>query len=71
MLSDDLGRAQATCADLDGQLGANEGQRLLGQVIRQLVGLLRGLSKVPAVGEQVVETDLQSFGAGGRPSGPQ
>ncbi len=66
-LSDDLGRAEATCAGLVGQLGADEGERLLGQIIRQLGGLPCGLGEVPAVGEQVVETDLQSFGAGGRP----
>src|SRR6266699_3364305 len=50
-----------------GQLGTDEGQRLVGQIIRQLAGLSRGLSEVPAVGEEVVETDLQSLGSGGRP----
>jgi len=65
-LSDDPGRAEATCAGLVGQLGADEGERLL----RQLGGLPCGLGEVPAVGEQVVETDLQSFGAAGRPERP-
>ena len=67
MVIDRLGWAESTWAGLLGQLGADEGQRLLGHIIRQLSGLPRGLSEVPPVGEQVVQTDLQSLGAGSRP----
>jgi hypothetical protein len=58
--------AEATWAGLLGQLGADEGQRLFGQFIRQLGGSPGGLGEVPAVGEEVVETDLRSFAADGR-----
>lgn len=47
---------------------ADEGQRLLGDVIgQQFNGLPGGLSEIPAVGEEIVEADLQSFGSGGHP----
>ena len=64
---DDLGRAKATGAGLLGQLGTGERQRLFGEMIRQVDGLLRGLREVPAMGEEVVEPDPQSLGTGGGP----
>lgn len=56
IVRDHLSRAESTWAGLLGQLDAHELQRLLGHIIRQLDGLPRGLSQVPAVVEEVVET---------------
>jgi hypothetical protein len=55
---------------LVGQLTADKGKGLFGQILRQRGGLPGRLSEVPAVSEQVVQPDLQSLGAGGRAEGP-
>jgi hypothetical protein len=67
LVSDFLGRTEATRAGLLIQLGTDERQRLFGHIIRQLGGLARGLGEVPAADKEVVETDLQSLRAGDRP----
>ena len=55
IVGDHLSRAESTWPGLLGQVDAHELQRLLGQVSRQLDGLPRRLSQVPAVGQEVVE----------------
>jgi len=60
-------RTESTRASVLGQLPAHEFQRPLGHIVGQLDGLPGGQSEIPAVREQVVQTDLQSLRAGGRP----
>ena len=65
-----LGRREAARAGLVGQLTADKGEGLFGQILRQRDGLPGRLSEVPAMSEQVVQPDLQSLRAGGRAEGP-
>jgi hypothetical protein len=69
VLGGGLGRAESARARLCRELNSGESQRLLGQVLREHSRLAGCLSEIPAVGQQIVETNLQKLFARGSPQG--
>ena len=71
LVGDVPGRREPAGAGLPGQLRADEGEGLLGQVLRHVDGATDGLGEIPAVREDVVQPDLQPLGAGGLAERPR
>src|SRR5439155_16993774 len=66
VVGDDLRRAEPAVTGLVTHLSTSEGQGLFGEILREPDRLRGGMSKVPAVDQQVVETYLQSIHAAHR-----
>ena len=65
VVSDRLRIGESSGARLAGQLGSNERERLLDEIIGQFSHNAGGLDKVPPMREQIRDTPLQPLSAGG------
>jgi len=65
IVSDRLRIGESSGARLAGQLGSDERERPLGEIVGQLGRNAGGLDKVPPVREQIRDAPLQPPGAGG------
>ena len=70
VIRDIAGEIETAGARLRRELDLGEGERLLGQVLWQRDGLVGGVCQVPAMGEQIVESDLQAIHTGRRSEWP-